>query len=339
MLGSNNYLGLANEPYIIEKTIDAVRKFGVGCGGPPLLNGYTTLHRELEERLAEFKHCEAAMLFSAGFMANLGWAMRARSGPTTCWSTTLQSHASLYDAIQLGRFEAVHFNHNDMDHLRRRLMQVRWKHAFTNVIVCVEGVYSMDGDIAPLPEIRRLCDQYAALLAIDDAHGTGVLGARGGGTPEHFGMEGQIDLVMGTFSKIFAVTGGFVAGKRDVDQLHAPARPAVHVLGVAAAGRSSPRCWPGSTSCAITRSASSSSTTTSPTWSPACARPASRPTSQTAIIPIPVPAPIDLHRVISRLFEEGIFVNGVEYPGRAARPPSHPHERDGHAHTRRISTT
>ena len=134
MLGSNNYLGLANEPYVIEKTIEAVRKFGIGCGGPPLLNGYTTLHRELEERLAAFKHCEAAMLFSAGFMANLGWAT-GLLGPSDVLVYDSQSHASLYDAIQLGRFEAVHFNHNDMDHLRRRLMQVRWKHAFTNVIV------------------------------------------------------------------------------------------------------------------------------------------------------------------------------------------------------------
>ena len=225
MLGSNNYLGLANEPSVIEKSIDATRKYGIGCGGPPLLNGYTTLHRELEERLAAFKHCEAAMLFSAGFMANLGWAT-GLLGPNDVLVYDQQSHASLYDAIQLGRFEAVHFNHNDMDHLRRRLMQVRWKHAFTNVIVCVEGVYSMDGDIAPLPEIRQLCDQYAALLAIDDAHGTGVLGAHGGGTPEHFGMDGQIDIVMGTFSKIFAVTGGFVAGKRNViNYLRLLARP------------------------------------------------------------------------------------------------------------------
>src|SRR5262247_1515210 len=126
MLGSNNYLGLANEPFVMEKAIEAVRNFGVGCGGPPLLNGYTSLHRELEERLAAFKHCEAAMLFSAGFMANLGWPT-GLLGPNDVLLYHQQSHASLYGAIQLGRFEAVHFNHNDMDHLRQRLMQVRWK--------------------------------------------------------------------------------------------------------------------------------------------------------------------------------------------------------------------
>jgi glycine C-acetyltransferase len=312
MLGSNNYLGLANEPYVIEKTIEAVRKFGVGCGGPPLLNGYTTLHREVEERLAEFKHCEAAMLFSAGFMANLGWATGVL-GPSDVLVYDQQSHASLYDAIQLGRFEAVHFNHNDMDHLRRRLMQVRWKHAFTNVIVCVEGVYSMDGDIAPLPEIRRLCDQYAALLSIDDAHGTGVLGEHGGGTPEHFGMEGQIDIVMGTFSKIFAVTGGFVAGKRDViNYMRLLSRPYMFsaslpppVVGSVLAGLDFLRDHPERVKQLHDNVA----------YLVKGLRAVGFETNvQSAIVPIPVPAPIDLHQVISRLFEEGIFVNGVEYP-------------------------
>jgi len=312
MLGSNNYLGLANEPYVIEKTIDAVRRFGVGCGGPPLLNGYTTLHRELEERLAEFKHCEAAMLFSAGFMANLGWAC-GLLGPSDVMVYDSQSHASLYDAIQLGRFEAVHFDHNDVDHLRRRLMQVRWKHAFTNVIVCVEGVYSMDGDIAPLPEIRRICDQYAALLAIDDAHGTGVLGERGGGTPEHFGMAGQIDIVMGTFSKIFAVTGGFVAGKRDViNYMRLLSRPYMFsaslpppVVGSVLAGLDFLRDHPERVKQLHDNVA----------YLVKGLRAAGFDVDvQSAIIPIPVPAPIDLHRVIGRLFEEGIFVNGVEYP-------------------------
>jgi glycine C-acetyltransferase len=312
MLGSNNYLGLANEPYVIEKTIEAVRKFGIGCGGPPLLNGYTTLHRELEERLAAFKHCEAAMLFSAGFMANLGWAT-GLLGPSDVLVYDSQSHASLYDAIQLGRFEAVHFNHNDMDHLRRRLMQVRWKHAFTNVIVCVEGVYSMDGDIAPLPEIRRLCNQYAALLSIDDAHGTGVLGERGGGTPEHFGMDGQIDIVMGTFSKIFAVTGGFVAAKRDViNYMRLLSRPYMFsaslppgVVGSVLAGLDFLRDHPERVKQLhenvhyLVKGLQAAGFEID---------------VQSAIIPIPVPAPIDLHRVINRLFEEGIFVNGVEYP-------------------------
>ena len=276
------------------------------------MNGYTTLHRELEERLAEFKHCEAAMLFSAGFMANLGWAT-GLLGPSDVLVYDQQSHASLYDAIQLGRFEAVHFNHNDMDHLRRRLMQVRWKHAYTNVIVCVEGVYSMDGDIAPLPEIRRLCDQYAALLAIDDAHGTGVLGERGGGTPEHFGMEGSIDIVMGTFSKIFAVTGGFVAGKRDViNYMRLLSRPYMFsaslpppVVGSVLAGLDFLRDHPERVKQLHDNVA----------YLVDGLRAVGFETDvQTAIIPILVPAPINLHQVISRLFEEGIFVNGVEYP-------------------------
>jgi glycine C-acetyltransferase len=312
MLGSNNYLGLASEPYVIEKTIEAVRKFGVGCGGPPLLNGYTTLHRELEERLAAFKHCEAATLFSTGFMANLGWAT-GLLGPSDVLVYDSQSHASLYDAIQLGRFEAVHFAHNDMDHLRRRLMQVRWKHAFTNVIVCVEGVYSMDGDIAPLRDVRRLCDQYAALLAIDDAHGTGVLGRTGGGTPEHFGMDGEIDIVMGTFSKIFAVTGGFVAGKRDlINYMRLLSRPYMFsaslppsVVGAVLAGLDFVRDHPERVTQLHENVA----------YLVKGLRAVGFETEvESAIIPIQVPAPIDLHRVIGRMFEEGIFVNGVEYP-------------------------
>jgi 8-amino-7-oxononanoate synthase len=312
MLGSNNYLGLANEPYVMEKAIDAVRKFGVGCGGPPLLNGYTSLHRELEERLAAFKHCEAAMLFSAGFMANLGWPT-GLLGPSDVLVYDQQSHASLYDAIQLGRFEAVHFNHNDMEHLRQRLMQVRWKHAFTNVIVCVEGVYSMDGDIAPLPELRRLCDQYAALLAIDDAHGTGVLGKRGGGTPEHFDMDGQIDIVMGTFSKIFAVTGGFVAGKRDViNYMRLLSRPYMFsaslpppVVASVLAGLDFLQDHPERVQQLHDNVAYLVNGLRGVGF---------EIDVQTAIIPIQVPASINLHTVIGRLFEEGIFVNGVEYP-------------------------
>jgi 8-amino-7-oxononanoate synthase len=312
MLGSNNYLGLANEPYVMEKAIEAVRKFGVGCGGPPLLNGYTTLHHELEERLAAFKHCEAALLFSAGFMANLGWPT-GLLGPNDVLVYDIQSHASLYDAIQLGRFEAVHFSHNDIDHLRQRLMQVRWKHAYTNVIVCVEGVYSMDGDIAPLPELRRLCDQYAALLAIDDAHGTGVLGKRGGGTPEYFGMEGQIDIAMGTFSKIFAVTGGFVAGKRDViNYLRLLSRPYMFsaslpppVVAAVLAGLDFLEAHPERVQQLHDNVA----------YLVKGLREAGFEVDvQTAIIPIHVPASINLHRVVGRLFEEGIFVNGVEYP-------------------------
>ena len=312
MLGSNNYLGLANEPYVMEKTIEAVRKFGIGCGGPPLLNGYTSLHRELEERLAAFKHCEAAMLFAAGFMANLGWPT-GLLGPGDVLVYDQQNHASLYDAIELGRFEAVHFNHNDMEHLRQRLMQVRWKHAFTNVIVCVEGVYSMDGDIAPLPELRRLCDQYAALLAIDDAHGTGVLGKRGGGTPEHFDMAGQIDIVMGTFSKIFAVTGGFVAGKRDViNYLRVLSRPYMFsaslpppVVASVLAGLEFLQEHPERVQQLHDNVAYLVNGLRAVGF---------EIDVQTAIIPIQVPASINLHTVIGRLFEEGIFVNGVEYP-------------------------
>ncbi|MBI4508020.1 MAG: aminotransferase class I/II-fold pyridoxal phosphate-dependent enzyme [Deltaproteobacteria bacterium] len=312
MFGSNNYLGLANEPYVVEKTIEAIRKFGIGCGGPPLLNGTTSLHRTLEERLAEFKHCEAALIFSSGYAANVGWTTGLLS-PKDILIYDAQSHASLSDGIKMGRFESAHFAHNDLNHLRRRLMQARWKHAYTNVIVCVEGVYSMDGDVAPLPEIRRLCSKYDALLCIDDAHGTGVLGAKGSGTAEHFQMEGQVDIVMGTFSKIFAVTGGFIAGSRElVDYLRFFSRSYMFsaslpppVVASVLAGLEFLQAHPERVKQLHENVAYLVAGLRSIGYEINC---------ETAIIPVFVPPSINIRRVVSRLHEEGVFVNGVEYP-------------------------
>lgn len=312
MFGSNNYLGLANEPFVVEKTIKAIRQFGIGCGGPPLLNGYTSLHHELERRLARWKRCEDAALFSSGYAANVGWTTGLLgSGDVLVYDA--QNHASLFDGIKMGRFEAIPFSHNDLDDLRRKLMQVRWKHPYTNVVVCVEGVYSMDGDIAPLPEIRRLCSKYGALLAIDDAHGTGVMGEQGHGTPEHFRMEGQIDLVMGTFSKVFAVTGGFVAGRREmVDYLRFFSRsymfsaslPPPMVAGVLA-GLDFLEAHPERIRQLHDNVRFLVEGLRRIGYVVSC---------QTAIVPLFVSQTIPIRKVVHRLFQEGIFVNGIEYP-------------------------
>ncbi len=312
MMGSNNYLGLANEPEVVEKTIEAVRKFGIGCGGPPLLNGTTTLHRELEARLARLKHCEAAVVFSSGYATNVGWTTALLS-PGDWLVYDAQNHASLFDGIKMGRFESVPFAHNDADDLRRKLMQVRWKHPYTNVVVCVEGVYSMDGDIAPLPEIRRLATKYGALLAVDDAHGTGVLGERGFGTPEHFGLEGQIEIMMGTFSKTFGVTGGFVAGSKAMcDYLRFFARSYMFSASLPPPVVASVLAGIGFLENHPERVRQLRDNVRY--FVQGLRRLGFDVSCETAIVPLLVPSGVEIRRLGMRLHEEGVFVNGVEYP-------------------------
>lgn len=215
MLGSNNYLGLANHPHVKAAVIAAVEEFGVGCGGPPLLNGTTSLHRRLEARLAALKGAEDALLFSSGFLANLGW-VGALLRPQDVLVYDELSHASLYDAIKLTRCKSQFFAHNDVAELEAILKAQRARNPASLIVVAVEGVYSMDGDLAPLVAIRAACDRHGAWLAIDDAHGTGVLGAGGAGTADHLGLPHQaVDVGMGTFSKAFGTAGGFVTGSRE----------------------------------------------------------------------------------------------------------------------------
>ncbi len=214
MFGSNNYLGLANHPYVIQKVTEAVNEFGVGIGGPPLLNGYTELHRELEEKLAEFKNAEDAMIFSSGYGANVGLV----SGLMNQDSIVLYdaySHASFSDGIKLSSAQSYRFPHNDLKSLEARLKIIRSK-SNCDVFIGVEGVYSMDGDTAPLDELLILCKKYDATLIVDDAHGTGVMGETGRGTAEAYNVEGNVDITMGTFSKTFAVTGGFVTASKEI---------------------------------------------------------------------------------------------------------------------------
>ena len=214
MFGSNNYLGLANHPYIIQRVKNAVDEFGIGVAGPPLLNGYTKLHRELEEKLAEFKSAEDAMIFSSGYGANVGLV----SGLMNHDSLVLYdaySHASFCDGIKLAGVQSYRFPHNDLKSLEARLKIIR-SHFYCDIFIGVEGVYSMDGDTAPLDELLILCKKYDAILIVDDAHGTGVMGENGKGTAEAYNLEGSVDITMGTFSKTFAVTGGFVASSKEI---------------------------------------------------------------------------------------------------------------------------
>ena len=214
MFGSNNYLGLANHPYVKQKMVEAVRKFGAGVGGPPLLNGYTSLHRSLEERLAHFKGKEDACSFSSGCAANVGLVTALmHSDDSVIYDA--YSHASFCDGIRMSGVKSFRFAHNDIEQLRKKL-SLATKDNNSQIFVGVEGVYSMDGDLAPLPEIIKLCREYNAVLLLDDAHGTGMAGKTGRGIAEHFGVENDVDVVLSTFSKSFASTGGFVASSKPI---------------------------------------------------------------------------------------------------------------------------
>ncbi len=214
MFASNNYLGMANSPYVKEKVKAAIDQYGVGLGGPPLLNGYTKLMVELEERLAHLKHQEAAMVFSSGYAANVGMMIALTQANDHVLYDEL-SHASFFDGMRMSQVPSTKFEHNDLVDLENKLAQLS-QTTNDSLFVGIEGVYSMDGDLAPLDKIIPLLKKYKAFCMLDDAHGTGVLGKTGSGTAEHFGVERQIDLSMGTFSKSFAMTGGFLAGPKDL---------------------------------------------------------------------------------------------------------------------------
>ncbi|MDX1545895.1 MAG: aminotransferase class I/II-fold pyridoxal phosphate-dependent enzyme [Rhodothermales bacterium] len=213
MFGSNNYLGLTAHPYVRERVRRAVDEFGTGVGGPPLLNGYSRLHAELEERLAAFKGKEAALILSSGYGTNVGLLSCLTSRNDTVVHDAY-CHASFHDGLKMGTAAGVKFAHNDVDDLERLLEANAGRGGDT--FVGVEGVYSMDGDTAPLDRIAPLCKRHGALLLVDDAHGTGVLGPGARGTAEHYGVDHLVDLAMGTFSKAFGVSGGFVAADRAV---------------------------------------------------------------------------------------------------------------------------
>ena len=210
MIGSNNYLGLTTHPRVREAAIDAVRRFGTSCTGSRFLNGNLAWHNELEQELADFVGKEAGIVFSTGMQVNLG-TISALIGRGDVVITDRDDHASIIDGCRLGFGEMRRFRHNDMAHLESVLQSCERR----ATLVVVDGVFSMGGDIAPLPEIAALCSRYGARLMVDDAHSMGVL-AGGRGTAAHFGLTDQVDLVMGTFSKAFASIGGVVVGDADV---------------------------------------------------------------------------------------------------------------------------
>ncbi|MCP4130235.1 MAG: pyridoxal phosphate-dependent aminotransferase family protein [bacterium] len=214
MFGSNNYLGLANHPGISSKISAYIEECGIGLGGPPLLNGTTSLHKRLERRLAQMKDADEALLYSSGFSANYG-LITSLVGKNDALIMDELSHASLVEGARLCRGTKLKFSHNNMKELEEALRTAE-KAQVSNKFVVVEGVYSMNGDIAPLNEVYEITKKYNGFLIVDDAHGTGIMGKNGRGTAEHFGLEGKIDLSMGTFSKALASSGGYIAGNRSI---------------------------------------------------------------------------------------------------------------------------
>ncbi len=210
VLCSNNYLGLAEHPSLRRAVAEALERYGLGTGASRLVSGTSELHEELERRIAFFKGTEAAIVFNSGYAANTG-AIPALAGEGDIILSDALNHASIIDGCRLSRARTVVYRHRDREHLEELLQEHR---ASRRRLIVSDGVFSMDGDIAPLPDLVTLADRYGAMLMIDDAHATGVIGRCGRGTAEHFGMSGKVAVQMGTLGKALGSFGAYVAGDR-----------------------------------------------------------------------------------------------------------------------------
>ncbi len=232
--GSNDYLGLAADPRIGDAVAEALRQFGWGSGASPLILGRSRQHESLEEELAAFEGAEAALVFSTGFAANAG-AVAALVGPGDVVFTDRKNHASLIDGCRLSRADVRVYPHGDCHELRRLLAGV-FRRNYRRTLIVTDGLFSMDGDLAPLGELADLADRYRAMLLVDEAHATGVFGRLGRGVTEHLGVEGRVPIRVGTLSKALGSIGGFVAGTRSlVEWLVNKARPYVFSTALPAA--------------------------------------------------------------------------------------------------------
>jgi len=313
MAGSNNYLGLTNHPRVKEAAIKAIEKFGSGCAGSRFLNGNLEIHEELETKLARFFRKEAALVFATGYQTNLG-TIGALLGRNDVGILDKYDHASIIDGCRLSFGQAKKFRHNDMKDLERVLQGTKDK----GKLIIVDGVFSMEGDIADLPNIVKLAKAYGARVMVDDAHAVGVLGQGGRGTAEHFGLEDQVDLIMGTYSKSLAAIGGFVVGSRVVidcikhtgrSMIFSASLPPALVASVSAAldiieeqPQLRTQLWKNTHKMLKGYKELGYDTGT----------------SETPIIPIIIKDSIKTYEMCKLLFENGIFVNAVVSP---AVPP------------------
>ncbi|MBU5437847.1 glycine C-acetyltransferase [Tissierella sp. MSJ-40] len=222
-LSSNNYLGFANHPRLKKAAIDAVEKYGAGAGAVRTIIGNMSIHEELEALLSKFKREEAAFVYQSGFNCNAGTIQAVTEAGDIIISDEL-NHASIIDGSRLSKANRAIYKHSDMDSLEQVLKESRDK--YRNILIITDGVFSMDGDIAKLPEIVELAEKYEAMTYVDDAHGSGVLGESGRGTVDHFGLHGRVDFTIGTLSKAIGVVGGYVAGSNTMyEWLSHRARP------------------------------------------------------------------------------------------------------------------
>lgn len=223
-LSSNNYLGLATDERLKQAASDAIEKYGVGAGAVRTINGTLKLHVELEEKLAEFKHTEAAIAYQSGFNCNMAAISAVMDKNDAILSDEL-NHASIIDGCRLSKAKIIRVNHSDMEDLRAKAKEAKESGQYNKIMVITDGVFSMDGDIALLPEIVKIAEEFDLITYVDDAHGSGVLGD-GAGTVKHFGLSDKIDFQIGTLSKAIGVVGGYVAGKKNlIDWLKVRSRP------------------------------------------------------------------------------------------------------------------
>lgn len=223
-LSSNNYLGFATNNAMIEKSIEATKKYGVGAGAVRTINGTLEIHRQLEKRIAEFKHTESAIAFQSGFNCNAGAIQAVMNKKDAILSDEL-NHASIIDGCKLSGAKILRYKHNDMNNLRERAKEAKESGLYEKIMVISDGVFSMDGDVVDLPGMVKVADEFDLITYIDDAHGSGVMG-NGAGTVKHFGLSDKVDFQIGTLSKAIGVVGGYVAGSKDlIDWLKVRARP------------------------------------------------------------------------------------------------------------------
>ena len=307
---ANNYLGLANHPRVRAAAQGAIDRYGVGPGAVRSIAGTTSLHVELERRLAEFKHAEACITFQSGFTANLA-TIPALVGPGDLIFSDELNHASIIDACRLSRAETVRYAHNDVADLRR---QIDNRGDFRRRLIVSDGVFSMDGDIAPLDAICDVAEEHGIMLMVDDAHGEGVLGRGGRGIVDHFGLHGRVDVEVGTLSKAFGVVGGLVAGKGIIiEWLRQRGRPFLFSSAMTA---------PDAAACIEAVAILSESTELiDRLWSNAelfrremQALGFNTGHSQTPIVPVMLGEAQLAQQFSRRLFEEGVFAMAIGYP-------------------------
>ncbi|MEC0232043.1 glycine C-acetyltransferase [Paenibacillus alba] len=309
-MSSNNYLGLTHHPKLKEAAINAIDKYGVGSGSVRTITGTLDIHEELEMELAKFKGTEAALVFQSGFTTNQG-ALSSILGADDVVISDELNHASIIDGIRLTKASRKIFAHKDMDQLEAVLKETQH---YRKRVVVTDGVFSMDGDIAPLPDIVQLAEAYDAIVYVDDAHASGVLGKNGKGSTDHFGLHGRVHIQIGTLSKAIGAVGGYVAGAQLLkEHLIHTARPFLF-------STSQPPAVAAACLAAIQVLQESESLVTQ-LWDNANGFRAALKqlgfdtgASETPIIPIIIGDPAQTMRFSDRLLEEGIFAQGIVYP-------------------------